>query len=101
VEIVLTRARADSGNDRYPEGELHAALVFVRTEDRGEAQQTALRELESAGWRDVAIHQIGTVDAAAVASKDEAIRTAYQAASSEGVAIVVYREAEEETSQGA
>ena len=85
-------ASAASGNDRYPAGERHALLAFIRQPAGAEYDWANVeRVIVEAGWGAVTIHKAGRL-ALDPASADEVLDSAHRDAAENGSSIVVYAE---------
>lgn len=93
--MIHGQAAADDGNDAYPTGEIHSMLVFVAAATAKEAQRTARREIEAAGWAEPRLHRMGEIEATSVEGRDATLRAAYESAVQEGAALVVYDQADD------
>lgn len=92
IHMFLAVAQA-AAPGRYPLGERHPMLIFVRQapgseHDFAAAEAAALK----AGWADVDFTKAGTLPPEAAAA-DEPFRSCYAAALADGDAIMVYADA--------
>jgi hypothetical protein len=88
--VFLGSARATKRNEKYPENEEHAAMVYVLDIDIDQAKQRAIEHLHETNWCAVAISRASTVSPERLNTMDPIIRNAYETAQQDGVSSIIY-----------
>jgi hypothetical protein len=97
IHVFNADATARPGNDRYPAGQRHALLLFIRQSAESEYDwRDAERVVSEAGWGDIEMRKAGRLDLEPTAT-DQTLRGAHQDAAVTGRSIVVYEDPIEDT----
>ena len=88
--LFLTKVRSFKGNEKYPEGERHAALVFSFASNMEDGEKMAITHLGETYWGEVTIERKKTVSADSLKKADSTIREAYESALENGTSGIIY-----------
>ncbi len=95
VHVAIGTAISAEGNSRYPAGEKHGAMLFVRALDQEDAIKKMDRAMNEGYWM-LSIEKMGTI--AEPAHKPDAtdpIEVAINTALEDGCGVVIYSDIEE------
>lgn len=97
MKVILGKAAAASNNKEFPKEEIHAVLMFVKTEDdNSKAQKLAKTKMQKKGWKKLKMSRIGAVNTENFNPEDERIKTAFTTAQELGFGLLVYPEIEKD-----
>ena len=94
MKVILGKASASSKNEKFPKGEIHAVLMFVKTKDKDKAQKVAEIKVQKHGWSKIKMSRIGSVNLETFKSGDVHIQKALSSAIDSGFGLMVYPEIE-------
>ncbi|MFK8011312.1 MAG: hypothetical protein AB8B80_04675 [Marinicellaceae bacterium] len=94
MKVILGKASANSNNEKYPKGEIHALLMFVKTDSKDKAQQIAKVKTQNKGWNKLKLSRIGAVNIENFKPDDEEIKVAFDSAMQSGYGLLVYPDVE-------
>lgn len=93
VFIILAIAAATNLNARWPQGEKHAIIVFIKANNATQAAHIATEALKEAKWKLITITKVGVAVADEVnRSGDKEAIAAYKAAFCGQQAIIVFHD---------
>ena len=94
MKVILGKAAASPKNEKFPNGEIHAVLMFVKSDDNNKAQKIASIEMQKRNWNKVKLSRIGAVNLDTFAPEDENIQKAFDSALENRFGVSVYPEVE-------
>lgn len=90
IHMYMAVARAET-TEKYPAGERHPVLVFLRQREHAEHDFSAAESVASeAGWAEVDFTKAGILPAEAEETMEEVFRSHYRAALNVGKSLLVY-----------
>jgi hypothetical protein len=96
VRVIVGKASASKTHEKYPEGEIHAVLMFIKSNNHDNAQKIAAIEMHARDWGKIKISKVGTLNPEKFNADKEPIKQAFWSASENGFGVVIYGNAEEE-----
>jgi hypothetical protein len=96
MRVIVGKASASGTHEKYPEGEIHAVLMFIKSDNHDKAKKVANFEMNARNWDKVNMSRIGTLNPDTFNSKDEPIKEAFDCAMERGFGAVIYGTAEKE-----
>jgi len=99
MRVIVGKASASAKHEKYPEGEIHAVLMFIKSDNHVKAEKIANHEMNARNWGEIKMSRIGTLKPEEFNSKDEYIKDAFLVAMERGFGAVIYGTAEKEPSK--
>lgn len=94
MKVILGKAAASSKHEIYPKGEIHAVLMFIKSDNHDKAKKIAKIEMQDRDWRKLKMSRIGAVNIDSFDSEDKNIKNAFNSAIEIGFGLSVYPEVE-------
>ena len=94
MKVILGKAVASSKNEQYPSGEIHAVLMFVKSDNNNKAQKTAKIKIQKKGWETVNMSRIGAVNLDNFKPENDEIEKAFNSAIENGFGLLIYPDIE-------